>query len=95
MTDPLASSGAPPVPSAARPERRALRAPATAVGLLTAVALGAGVLLLPGGSPAAGAELAAVAVVQRPAQPVLLAAPTVTPPPAPPAPDRSATRSAP
>lgn len=69
MTELSASSRTRLVLPVARPERRTVRAPATAVGLLTAVVLGAGVLLLPG-SPDTGDELIAVAVVQRPAHPV-------------------------
>ena len=70
MTDPTASSRAQLVLPAARPERTLRRGPATAVGLLTAVVLGAGVVLLPGDSSGTGDELTTVAVVQRPAHPV-------------------------
>lgn len=80
MTDPHVSAGAQLVLPAAPPQRRTVgRAPATAVSLLTAVVLGAGVLLLPGGSADAGDEPTTLALVQRPAHPVQ----PVVPPPAP------------
>ena len=65
-----------------RPERRTVRrAPAAAVGLVTAAVLGAGVLLLTGDGLSATDELTTVAVVERPAHavPAALPAPTTAP----------------
>ena len=71
MTDLSASSAAQQVLPAAPPRRPSVRrGPVTAVGLLAAVALGGGVLFLPGDSPASADQLTTVALVQRPAHPV-------------------------
>jgi hypothetical protein len=78
MTDLSASSGARSVLPAARPARSARRAPATAVGLLAAAALGAGVLLLPSGGPEASDELTTTAVLQHVAHPAPPAVPVPT-----------------
>ena len=75
MTDLTASASARSVLPAACPERSARRAPATAVGLLAAISLGAGVLLLPGGGSEAPDALTATAVVQHVAHPAPPAVP--------------------